>query len=306
MDPLESVKPWKDTTYFLMLGAAQRGHEVYAMAQTGLSLRQDALFGWCRPVQVFDNHDRPFESGPLNEIDLREVDVVWERTDPPVNRRYLYTSMFLDFLPASVTVINRPSAIRDRNEKLSALKFPDITPETLVTSNPSEILEFVKKHDRVTLKPIDGHGGKGVQFCDARTRDLGQLLAAVTGDGTRWTIAQEYLPLARDGDKRVLLLEGEPLGAVLRLHAEGQELNNLDQGGTAEPTELTESDLAICRQVGPALRGAGIVFAGIDIIGGRLMEVNVTSPTGLQEASRFSRQPLHHKIIERLELGEAA
>jgi glutathione synthase len=242
----------------------------------------------------------------LHELDLSTVQVVWERTDPPVNRRYLYTSLFLDFLPESTRIINRPSAIRDWNEKLAALKFPDLTPPTLVTSNSEEIHEFIRLHGRVTLKPIDGHGGKGVQFCDARTPGLDELLAAVTGSGTRWTIVQKYLELARDGDKRVLLLEGEPLGAVLRLHAEGQELNNLDQGGTANPTELTEADLAICRLVGPALHQAGIVFAGIDIIGGKLMEVNVTSPTGLQEAARFAGQALHHRIIERLESTPSA
>lgn len=301
MDPLESVKPWKDTTYFLMLAAAERGHRIYAMSQMELTLRHDRLIGHARPLQVFADHQRPFAAGPAEELDLAAVDVVWERTDPPVNRRYLYASLFLDFLPERVRVINRPSAIRGWNEKLSALKFPDLTPATLVTSRAQEIREFAQRHARITLKPVDGHGGKGVEFCSAADADFEAALARVTNGGSRWIIAQEYLPLAREGDKRILLLEGEGLGAVLRLHADGLELNNLDQGGSANPTTLTDRDLEICRRVGPELASAGIVFAGIDVIGGQLMEVNVTSPTGLQESARFAGQPLHHRIIEHLE-----
>ncbi len=301
MDPLEAVKPWKDTTYFLMLAASQRGHEIFVTSQAELTLRQDTLVARARPVDVFDDHEKPFAPGDHAPIDVAGMNVVWERTDPPVNRRYLYASLFLDFLPDGVQVINRPRAIRDWNEKLAALKFPHLTPDTLVTRSVQEIHEFVRRHERVTLKPVDGHGGKGIRFCHQASPDLDELIASATANGQRWTIAQEYLPRATEGDKRILLLHGEILGAVLRLHAEGQELNNLDQGGSANATTITARDEEICAAVGPALREAGIVFAGIDVIGDMLMEVNVTSPTGLQEASRFAGRSLHLEIIDRLE-----
>ncbi|GJL81075.1 MAG: glutathione synthetase [marine bacterium B5-7] len=301
MNPLSTVKPWKDTTYHLMLAAAERDHDVYMAAQNDLTLRHDVLFASVVAVTVFDNHDKPFETGAPSYVEVASFDCVWERTDPPFNRRYLYTTLLLDFLPEPVRVINRPSAIRDFNEKLAALKFPSFTPGTLVTADPNEIRQFIGEHGRITLKPVDGHGGKGVEFCDANSKDLTGILERVTAQGTKWTIAQQYLAAASEGDKRILLLDGEPIGAILRVHAEGKELNNLDAGGTANPTELTERDHDISAAVGPVLQQAGIVFAGIDIIGGLLIEVNVTSPTGLQEASKFSGKALNHRIIESLE-----
>ncbi len=303
MDPLEGVKPWKDTTYYLMLAAAQRGHEVYATSQGGLSLRHEQPVAELMRVSVREDHEQPFRVEQRLVMDLGLADVVWERTDPPMNRRYLYASLILDFLPRRTLVINRPAAIRDWNEKLAALKFPAFTPETLVSASAAEIGGFLDRHRRITLKPIDGHGGKGVEFCDHDAADREAVIERVTGGGRRWIIAQRYLESAREGDKRILLLNGEPIGAILRLHAEGKELNNLDAGGTANPTELTDRDLEICAAMAGPLRASGVVFAGIDIIGGMLIEVNVTSPTGLQEASRFSGRDLHHTIIEALESG---
>ncbi len=301
MDPIESVKPWKDTTYYLMLAAADRGHEVYTLSQMDLSLRHDYLVGKTRQVEVTDDHNRPFAASPPKVVNMDTMDCVWVRTDPPLNRRYLYTTLLLDFLSERVCVINRPQAIRDWNEKLAALKFPELTPATLVSGSVSEIEDFMARHGRITVKPIDGHGGKGVEFCSPGDDGNNDVFRRVTANGARWIIAQKYLEDAKNGDKRILLLDGTPIGAILRLHAEGRELNNLDAGGTANPAELSPRDLEICRQIGPSLRRMGIVFAGIDIIGGQMIEVNVTSPTGLQEASRFSGLRLHHKIIESLE-----
>jgi len=305
MDPLEQVKPWKDTSYHLMLAAQERGHEVYYLSQMDLSLRHTELVANASRVTVRDDQAQPFTIESAKTISLRDMDCVWERTDPPFNRRYLYTSLLLDFLPASVRVINRPQAIRDWNEKLAALKFPQYTPKTLVTSEARELEQFVQAHGRITLKPVDGHGGKGVEFCNASENGRGAQFERVTAAGRRWIIAQAYLEAAKDGDKRILLLDGEPIGAILRLHAEGQELNNLDAGGTANPTELTKRELEICAAMAPELRQRGIVFAGIDIIGDLMIEVNVTSPTGIQEASRFSGQKLNHRVIEWLENNPA-
>ena len=205
----------------------------------------------------------------------------------PFDRRYLYTTLLLDFLPDSTRVVNRPQGVRDWNEKLAALAFPEFTPQTLVSNDVDEIVAFAERFERITVKPVDGHGGKGIVF--HTSGEDTEPLHGATRAGGHWVIAQEYLPSARDGDKRILLLEGEPLGAILRVHAEGVELNNLDQGGSANPAELTPRELEICRTFKPELERRGIFFVGIDVIGEMLIEVNVTSPTGLQEMSRFTR-----------------
>jgi glutathione synthase len=284
-----------------MLAAAERGHEVCHVDPRDLSLHHGDVRAALTPVDVHDDHARPFTRRQRTEDSLAGFDVVWIRTDPPVDRAYLYTTLLLDHLPDSVHVVNRPAAIRDWNEKLAALIFPDWTPATLVAARRELIEDFAGRHGRITVKPVDGHGGKGIQFLDGGQPDLGARIDEATGGGRRWVIAQRYLPAARDGDKRILLLDGRPIGAILRVHAEGQELNNLDAGGSAHASSLAGRDREICDTIGPELRSRGIVFAGIDVIGGMLMEINVTSPTGLQEMCRFDGQPYHHRIIEALE-----
>ncbi len=299
MDPIGSVKQWKDTTYFLMKACRERGHEV-AYADPGwLSLRHDKLHARLQWLEVHDNREAPFSILEDGVFPMDDVDVVWLRTDPPFDRRYFYVTLLLDFLPDSTRVVNRPQGVRDWNEKLAALAFPRFTPPTLVSNDAAEIASFAEGFARITVKPVDGFGGKGIVFY-TRGEDTAPLSTA-THNGRHWVIAQEYLPAAHEGDKRILLLEGEPLGAILRLHADGVELNNLDQGGSANPAALTPGDLEICAALGPECRDRGLFFVGIDVIGDMLIEVNVTSPTGLQEMSRFAGQPLHHRIVEALE-----
>jgi glutathione synthase len=299
MDPLGSVKSWKDTTYFLMKACRERDHEVGYADPAWLSLHHDRLHARVQWLEVNDSREQPFTLLDDTAVALEEVDVVWLRTDPPFDRRYLYTTLLLDFLPESTRVVNRPQGVRDWNEKLAALVFPQFTPPTLVSNNAVEIAAFADGFERITVKPVDGYGGKGILF-HRRGDDVSGLQTA-TRDGAHWVIAQAYLPAARQGDKRILLLQGEPLGAILRLHAEGEELNNLDQGGSANPSSLTRREMEICRAFGPELIRRGLFFVGIDVIGDMLIEVNVTSPTGLQEMSRFNDEPLHHRIIEALE-----
>ena len=299
MDPLESVKPWKDTTYFLMLGARERGHEVCYLDQNSLSLVHDALWANVVWVDVRDDHDRPFEEIRSAFMPLAQTDVVWLRTDPPFDRRYFYTTLLLDFLPDHVQIVNRPQGVRDWNEKLAALVFPDFTPATRVTNQVDEIKRFAQEQGRITVKPVDGFGGKGIVFYEPGQDD--QILHSATVDGGHWVIAQAYLKEASAGDKRILLLNGEPLGGILRMHADGVELNNLDAGGTAHPVELNSRDLEICAAVKQPMIDNGIIFSGIDVIGDSLIEVNVTSPTGLQELSRFSDHAFHHDILQSME-----
>lgn len=296
MDPLEKVKPWKDTTYFLMLAAAQRGHRVCCVEQRALWLAHDRLRATVQWLEVNDNHDQPFTLLEKTECGLDEMDLVWIRPDPPFDRRYLYTTLLLDNLPPTTRVLNRPSGIRNWNEKLAALQFPKFTPPTVVSNDAQTIAEFARQQGRITLKPIDGFGGKGIVFFEHG--ESRQPIKQATHNGEHWIIAQAYLPAARDGDKRILLLNGEPLGAILRVHADGVELNNLDAGATAHPTTITRQDAKICAAVKPGLLEQGVFFAGIDIIGNQLIEVNVTSPTGLQELCRFSGEDHHHRVVK--------
>ena len=279
-----------------MLAASQQGHEVCFLQQHDLFLQHDQLYASVIWLQVNDDHDRPFTQLKSATIPLADVDVVWERTDPPFNRRYFYTTLLLDFLPSHVKVLNRPEGVRNWNEKLAALKYAAYTPDTCISNNTARLAEFSTKHDRITIKPIDGFGGKGIFFYSVGEDK--SLLQEATHQGSHWVIAQEFLPAAAQGDKRILLVNGEPIGAILRVHAEGKELNNLDMGGSAVPCELDEDDIEICQALKQGLIDQGVFFAGIDTIGGKLIEVNVTSPTGLQELSQFSGIDHHHAIID--------
>ncbi len=299
MDPLEKVKPCKDTTYFLMRACVERGHQVCHLEQRALWLEHDQVRACVRWLDVNEDHDQPFTHMEQTECALDEMDAVWIRTDPPLDRRYFYTTLLLDRLPATTRVLNRPSGIRNWNEKLAALEFPQFTPPTVVSNDRQTIVEFARKQGRITLKPVDGFGGKGIVFFEHG--ESPHPIKRATHDGRHWVIAQKYLPAAHAGDKRILLLNGEVLGGILRLHADGVELNNLDAGATAHPMQPNKRDLEICAAVKPGLIEQGVFFAGIDIIGESLIEVNVTSPTGLQELCRFNGVDYHHQIIAALE-----
>jgi glutathione synthase len=299
MNPLDGVKAWKDTSYYLMLACVERGHTVCFLDQNDLYLDHDKLYGVVTWLEVYADTEKPFTIKSKERTAMSEMDAIWIRTDPPFDRRYFYTTLLLDYLPETTRVLNRPEGIRNWNEKLAALIFPEYTPPTRVTNDVDLIKEMAEKHGRVTVKPVDGFGGKGIVFYSPG--DDESALDQATHDGRHWVICQEYLPAASEGDKRILLLNGEPLGAILRVHAEGVELNNMDAGGTANRSELTERELEICRDMKQGLIDQGVFFAGIDIIGGMLIEVNVTSPTGLQEMSRFNGQDYHHQIIAALE-----
>lgn len=301
MDPLERVKAYKDTTYYLMLAARERGHEVFYLDQRMISVKEGRVFGELIPTHVHAADTHPFSTEPARVLPLDAMDMVWIRTDPPFDRTYFYTTLLLDLLPSSTRVINRPAGLRNWNEKLAALFFQALTPPTLVSSRETEIKAFMKERGKITLKPIDGHGGRGILFLEPGMANLDTLIQMSTHYGRHRVIAQTYVPEALAGDKRILLLNGEPLGGILRLHPEGKELNNLDAGGTAHAYELTARDRETCRALGQGLVREGIVFCGIDILGDALIEINVTSPTGLRELCRFSRTDYHHRIIEALE-----
>ena len=302
MDPLESVKAYKDTTYYLMLGAYERGNEVFYFNKATMQAGIHGVRAIVSKLKVDSSIEQPFTVLEKVSTDLSVMDVIVVRTDPPFDRAYLYSTLLLDLVGSNTQVINRPSGIRNWNEKLAALHFPEFTPDTLVTNNGEEILDFISRHNRVTLKPVDGHGGEGIEFLDKQDTAAKRKIDEGTQSGRHWVIVQEYLEAAQQGDKRILLVDGNPIGGVLRVHAEGEELNNLDRGGQAVPTELVEVDYEICAAIKPGLVEQGIFFSGIDVIGGKLIEVNVTSPTCLQELCQFSGIQHHHNIIEKLEI----
>jgi glutathione synthase len=261
----------------------------------------------CRRAEVF----RPKAAGaPHHQLheakitSLADFDAVWMRTDPPVDADYLYATHFLSLVEArGVFVMNRPTAIRDANEKLYALNFPDCIPQTLVTRDVARLKEFLDElGGEMILKPPHGWGGLGIFHVHRSDRNLNAILETVTESGRTLVMAQQYIAAVRDlGDERVIMLDGEPLGAIARVPREDEHRSNLHVGGTAKKVVLGERERRICDRVGPRLREAGLYFVGLDIIGDYLTEVNVTSPTGIQEIDRLDGVCLETKVIELVE-----
>jgi glutathione synthase len=307
MDPLPLVHPDKDTTFALMLEAQKRGHEVWVVHHRDLYCLDTDVRAIGRRAEVFrpkaagEEHHRFFESAPLA---LADLDVVWMRTDPPVDADYLYATHLLSLVEArGVFVMNRPAALRDANEKLYALNFPDCIPRTLLTRDVGRLKDFLAElGGEMILKPPHGWGGLGIFHVHASDRNLNAILETVTENGRTLTMAQQYIKAVRElGDERVIMLDGEPLGAIARVPREDEHRSNLHVGGTARKVVLGERERRICDRIGPSLRAAGLYFVGLDIIGDYCTEVNVTSPTGIQEIDRLNGVCLETKVLELVE-----
>lgn len=300
MDPLERVSPHTDTTYALMREAERRGHTLFFAQAHALSQRGGTPWIFARPVSVLAEGALFEWRGEAVDREVASFPVVWLRTDPPFDEAYLEATWILERVDRSRSlVLNDPVGVRAANEKLYALHFPELCPTTLVTRDVRLLRDFVETHGEVVLKPLAGHAGQGILFAQKGMRGLNALLEVAVAQGR--TEAQVYLPEADEGDKRILLLDGEPLGAVLRLHAPGEERNNLHLGGKALPSELDDDDRRIVEVVAPKLRQDGLYFVGLDVIGGKLTEVNVTSPTGIQEIEALSGVEACRKVIEWVE-----
>ena len=302
MDPLETVDIDADSTFVLMLEAQSRGHELLyahprALRQHGAIPRVTAT-----PVKVQRRRGDHFSLGTPRECTLGDCDAVFMRKDPPFDTDFLVATYILDRVDPSKTVmVNAPQGLRDFNEKLSALRWPHLMPETLVAADRSALRKFIEAQGEVIVKPLDGAGGAGIVHLRAGDRNVGSILELLTFEGRRAIEAQAFVPDVRRGDKRVLLLDGEPIGAINRVPPSDDHRANMHVGGRAEPTPLSERDREIAAELGPELRRRGLIFVGIDVIGGLLTEVNVTSPTGLQEANRFNGTVLERLIIDRVE-----
>ncbi len=302
MDPVESILPDKDTTFVLMLASLSRGHAVYYCRVDDLYARDGQPCATVRRIEVA--RGLPFHQLFEERSEaLSWFDAVFMRKDPPVDHAYLHATQLFSLLDTQRTlVLNDPRGLRDANEKLYALHFPEVTPRTLITSNMQRLKDFLDElGGEMIVKPLDGAGGAGIFHLRRGDRNLNAILEASTLEGRRMIVGQQYVPEVREGDKRILLLDGEPIGAVLRVPREDETRGNIHVGGEVRATSITASDRRIIDSVGPRLRHDGLFFVGIDVIGSYLTEVNVTSPTGIQEIDRLDGVCLEDRVIAAVE-----
>lgn len=286
MDPIESINVLADSTFVLALEAQARGHALFHYLPRDLVLVDGKLTARARPLSVGRTAPH-YELGPPRTLDLAGVDVVLMRQDPPFDMAYITATHLLEHVSRRVLVVNDPAGVRNAPEKLFATHFMGLMPPTLIASDLEAIAEFRARHGEIILKPIFGNGGAGVFHLKRDDDNLNALLEMFTRLYREPIIVQRYLPEIRQGDKRIILVEGEPVGAVLRVPKAGEARANLHVGGQAKPATLSKRDREICAAVGPTLREQGLVFVGLDVIGDYLTEVNVTSPTGIQEINRL-------------------
>ena len=285
MDPIASITIKKDTTFALLLAAQVRGWVIHYFEQRDLYMQDGQAYGRTRLLKVKDDHRNWFTLHEEQELPLAALDVILMRKDPPFDMEYIYTTYLLEQAEtAGVIVVNRPQSLRDANEKLFALCFPQCCPPTLVSREPSRIKAFLREHQDIIVKPLDGMGGAGVFRLGPGDPNVSVVLETLMGQGQRLIMAQRYLPEVSAGDKRILLIDGEPIPyALARIPAAGETRANLAAGGRGVGVELSERDRWICAQVGPRLKTMGLLFVGLDVIGNYLTEVNVTSPTCVRE-----------------------
>jgi len=301
MDPAERMLPDRDTSFALMRGAQARGHECLHCLPRQLSHVGRDLDAQVRPISVRDSPPHVV-MGDETRMSVTALHAVFIRKDPPFDLDYLHLTQQLDLVKDRTLVVNDPGGLRDANEKLFAFHFAELMPRTLVSADTRRIRSFVQEvGGHAVLKPLDGSGGNGVVTLSTTDRNTRALIDLLTGEGRRPALVQEYLPAIRTGDKRILLLDGEPLGTILRVPREDDTRANIHVGGRVEPTALTPDELSLVRQVGRGLREHGLWFVGLDLIGGRLIEVNVTSPTGIQELGRLTAQHPEQRVIEWVE-----
>ncbi len=303
MDPIEGINPKKDSTLAMLLAAQRRGWRIVYLRQEDLYINQgvagcDGCF-----VSVADDLERWYElgepwSGPINELD-----VVLMRKDPPFDMEYIYTTYILQRAEdAGAFIVNRPASLRDVNEKAFTAWFSEFTPPTLLSRSHSALRDFLNRHGAVVYKPLDGMGGKSIFVVHKGDVNTNVVIETLSDHGSRYVIAQRFIPEISDGDKRILLVDGKPVEyALARIPAPGESRGNLVMGATGVGRPLSENDRRICNAVGPVLRDRGVMFAGLDVIGDFLTEVNVTSPTGIRELDRQFGLDIGNELIAAIE-----
>ncbi len=301
MDPLEGIDIDADSSFALMLEAKARGHALYHYQPKDLSFNRGRVTAFACPVDVRRKVGDHFTCAAGAPIDLKKMDVVLLRQDPPFDMAYITTTHILEHLQPETLVVNDPAAVRNAPEKLFVTHFADLMPPTLIAHRKQDILEFRKEYGDIILKPLYGNGGAGVFHITPDDDNLNALLELFTDFYREPAIIQKYLPEVRQGDKRIILVDGIAAGALNRIPAKGESRSNLHVGGTAQKTDLTDREKEICARLGPELKKRGLIFVGIDVIGDWLTEINVTSPTGIQEIDRFNGTNTPGKIWDAIE-----
>ncbi len=301
MDPISGVDINADSSFRLAEEAQTRGHTLFYYSPDHLAYQEGRITARGHDMTVQRVAGDPAVLDPMREVDLATFDVVWLRQDPPFDMHYITSTHLLDRLKGQALVVNDPFWVRNYPEKLLVLDFPQLTPPTTIARDLDTIKAFKAKHQDIILKPLYGNGGAGVFRIDAHDRNLTSLHELFTGFSREPLIVQKFLPDVSNGDKRVILVDGEPVGAINRVPAEGETRSNMHVGGRPEKIGLTERDLEICAAIGPLLREKGQIFVGIDVIGDYLTEINVTSPTGIQELERFDGVNIAEKIWTAIE-----
>ena len=307
MDPIDKINVDKDTTFVMMLEAEARGHEIYYMELDDLSTRGAAPEGRFRRVSVARATPH-YQFGKDGAGPLSDFDVILMRKDPPFDMKFFFATHLLSLVdPKRCVVINDPHGLREATEKLYALNFPEIIPPSLVSANVGRLKNFMDEQGgEMIVKPLEGAGGRGVLYLNRKDRNLSAILELMTAEGRFPIMAQRYLPEIRQGDKRVLVLDGEPIGALLRIPQKNENRANLHVGGSSARAEITPKDREICRALAAPFKKLGLYFVGLDVIGGFLTEVNVTSPTCVQEINSFEGVKLESRIVDFIEKKAAA
>ena len=302
MDHVATINPLGDSTFAMMLEAQARGHELVHYTPETLSLRGRSLTALCQPIAVIDaEKGRHFTLGEARRLDLAGQDVVLMRQDPPFDMNYITITHLLEHLPENTLVVNPAATVRNAPEKILVMDFPELMPPTLVTRDRAEINAFRKEHGNIIVKPLYGNGGAGVFFIQEGDHNLVSLLELFEANYREPFMIQKYLPDVRKGDKRIIIVDGEPVAGLNRIPADGEARSNMHVGGRPELSELTPREREICAAIAPALKARDMIFVGIDVIGDYLTEINVTSPTGIREIKRFGGPDIAVMIWDAIE-----
>ena len=303
MDPITTVKVAKDSSMAMMLEAQHRGYELYYMEMKDLYLEQGVCRATTQKISVFDDADHWYELSDPQDIAVSELDAVLMRKDPPFDTEYIYATYMLERAEeAGTLIVNKPQSLRDCNEKLFTAWFADLTPRTLVTRNAQQIRNFHQQEKDIIIKPLDGMGGASIFRMKENDANVGVIIETLTNHGHQYAMVQEYMPAIKDGDKRILIVNGEPMPYCLaRIPAQGETRGNLAAGGRGEARPLSPSDKMIAETIAPELKKRGLYFVGLDVIGDKVTEINVTSPTCIREIEAAYPINISGKLMDAIE-----
>ena len=303
MDPISAIDPKKDSSLAMLIEAAKRDYEIYYMEQKDLKLIDGCATAQATIIEIFDDQKKWYKSKSNVSIDLKELNIILMRKDPPFDMEYIYTTYVLDKAEEDgVLIVNKPQSLRDMNEKVYTAWFPECTPSTLISRSMAEIKFFLGQHKKIVVKPLDGMGGKSIFVVDESDGNANVIIETLTNYGKCSAMAQVFIPEIKDGDKRILLIDGKPVPyALARIPSKDDNRGNLVMGAVGEGRDLTERDKLICSKISETLKKKGILFCGIDVIGDYLTEINSTSPTGIRELDSIYNLNIASDLFDMLE-----